>query len=116
MTPPIYFDTANAYMSDGGQGSCADVSLFQFDAAALGQGTGVQYSAQVAGTPHASGVVVDPTQWHSVALVNVAGTNNFYIDNHLATSFTGDAPATLGAACDLGVWAAGGGMHHERRP
>jgi hypothetical protein len=99
---------AASYLSNGGLGSYADVSLFQFDAAVLGQGTGIQYYAQIAGNAYPSGVLVDPTRWHSVALVNEAGTNKFYVDNQLVTSFVADAPATLGAFCDLGVNAAGG--------
>lgn len=97
-----------AYMQNG---STNGFSLFQYEGSALGGSAGVQYCAEIYGlVDMTSGVLVDTSAWHNLALVNDAGTNNFYVDGVLKASAPGAAWLPTGFA-GLGQNSAGGGFY-----
>ena len=97
------------YMMNGIAGDNNDVTLFQLDAGLLGQGTGVQYYAEIGGSGFITpGGAVDAGHWHNLALVDDAGTATFYVDGNAVSSWAGPDnvglnAATPGAFCGLGV-------------
>jgi hypothetical protein len=88
----------------------ADITLFQLDAAALGEGwgTGVQYFVETSTGFIAEGGAVDMTRWHNLAVVCDGGTISFYVDGAVKASAPGLAGGitsdflTLGSSTMLG--------------
>ena len=105
-------NTANSGQVYIENGSTDGFALFQLDASLLGQGSGVQYYAEVFGVVDLpSGVTVDTSAWRNLALVNDGGLNRFFVDGAEVNAFFGAAlPPTGGIALGANTTGAHGGQ------
>lgn len=94
---PNNTDSGQAYIQNGTGSLGNGFAIFQNTGTPFGGSSGVEYCFEVGGVvDKASGVLVDAGTWHNLALVNDAGTNNFYVDGVLKATVVGAATIPTG--------------------
>jgi hypothetical protein len=106
---PNTTDGLQTYLVDGAGSGFA---LFQCDGSLLGLASGVRYFAEVTGRADIdTGVSVDTSAWHNLALVDNNGTAQVYVDSVLKASvYVGAAEAPQGF---LGMGSGAGGNFYS---